>query len=252
MSNNVVVYIVCKDESAITSPKVINLSNLMAGAVVKTHIVAIDIPDDVSYPKSLTKSEMEEIYRFVWCLNDADASYPSYHTLIVKGDSTLMTNTENLYEILSKISEQDYDVAYLSSWNENCDAIDIGSKVEAGDNILFKSVSPHGCQALMVSPSCREKLLDIVRDEKETKTNDYNDDLSTFLNDLIITKKINAIGVTPNVFIPDLTTVDGRKLMNQMNQCAQMPSTMLNGMTWMIALVIVILLVLILFYFNRK
>jgi hypothetical protein len=252
MSNNVVAYIVCQKDSDSSSSKVLNLSNLLAGAVSKTHIVDIEIPSDISYPKSLTKEEMKEIYRFMWCLNNSSRSYPDHHTLIVKSDSTMMTNTDNLSDVLTKITEQEYDISYLSSWNENCDAIDFGGKIEAGDNLIFKSVSPHGCQALMTSPDCRETLLDIIKDEKDVKTHDYNDDLSTFLNDLIVTKKINAIGVTPNVFIPDVTTENGKKLMEQMNQCISSPKNMMKEMTWMIVLIIAIIILVGFFYFNRK
>jgi hypothetical protein len=207
-------YIICKDE---IDNKVQALKRLIGDANIPVNVVQIEVPKDISYPKSLDQNDMAEIYRFIWCLNEARKSHPTHHLIILKGDSTSNVNSDELKEIISQIESSKYDLAYLSKWGDACEKYDLEQASKIGKSLLLKSHSPNGTQALVVSPQCRDKLLGLVSLDNNQKIQDYTTGLSDFFNDLIVSSNLEALAIIPNAFNSNFDDLkSGRKL----NECS--------------------------------
>ncbi len=237
-------YIICKDK---IDNKVQALKQLTGDANIPVNVVQIEVPKDISYPKSLNQDEMAEIYRFMWCLNEARKSHPTHHLLLLKGDSTSNVNSDELKEIVNQIESSKYDIAYLSKWGDACEKYDLEQAAKVGKSLLLKSHSPNGTQALVVSPQCRDKLLGLVSLGNNQKIQDYTTGLSDFFNDLIASSNLEALAIVPNAFN---ASIDDLKSMQKLSECSSGKD---NGTVYIIgASFIVLLIIFIIIICTRK
>jgi hypothetical protein len=204
IENKIIVYIINQQDNINdkTNDKTNDIKNLFKDFQV--NIVDIEIPKDLSYPTTLSKDDMKEIYRFIWCLNDSRKMYGKRHVLTIKNDSIPKISSTDMKELIDEILKNTYDLTYLSTWN-NKDSYKNDNKV------LVKSNPSNSSQALLIHPKCRDKLLGLVSLSNSDKIKDYNVRLPLFLNNLISNNNISALAIVPSPFEIKRETKDNDK-----------------------------------------
>jgi hypothetical protein len=189
IDNKIIVYIITQEGKKTNNTN--DIKNVFKDFQV--NVVDIEIPKDLNYPSTLSKDDMKEIYRFIWCLNDSRKTHPKRHVLTIKDDSIPKISSKDVKELMSELIKNNFDLTYLSTWNNK-------QSYNNDNKVLVKSDPSNSTQALLVNPKGRDKLLGLVSLSNTDKITDYNIRLPLFLNNLISNNNISALAVVPSPF----------------------------------------------------
>jgi hypothetical protein len=139
-----------------------------------------------------------------------------YPVLIILDSSTTLLNYDLLKSYIMQIStlELDYDLCYLSKWQDQCQK---HTTIEDQKDIKM-TYSPHGLQAIMFSPKCRDNILGL--DSKHSFNID-TDDLDYELNLNVENSTFKAITLKTNLFNFDPNLARRNTDYNKFNECVE-------------------------------
>jgi len=186
---------------------------------IQVNVVDIEVPKELDYPRTLTKDDMKEIYKFIWCLNDSRKTHSKKHVLLIKSDSIPKIKKNEFKEMMNELIKNNFDITYLTSWNNKQDYINPDKK------ILVKSDPTNSTQSLLINPKCRDKLLGLVSLGNSDKISDYNIRLSLFLNNLVSNNNLTALAIIPSAFDVKSESSHQNIVKKSCSACSLKPST---------------------------
>src|SRR6516162_1980988 len=111
----------------------------------------------------------------------------SKYCFIIKDDSISYAKGDTISKFITSTLKSSWDVFYLCKWLDNCEKYNNYTKTDT-NYLTTRVYSPHGLQALILSPEGRDKL--------EKLKIESGEQLITF----IPTERVMAYGSVPNLF----------------------------------------------------
>lgn len=156
----VIVFIVTDN---VNSQNVSRTSYLFSGNLFEIKVVSInlpDLPEDEECGRYGLKTWIDEdYYRLSWIMKQASQRYANSHILIIKDTVVTHTNSRAVEDIVSQLLSKEFDICYLSKWQDRCDLYTDFVKLEDCCSMLAKTFYPSGLQSVLISPKGREILL---------------------------------------------------------------------------------------------
>lgn len=117
--------------------------------------------------------------------------------IIVKDTTTSILDTTTLADTIMRIvTDHDTDLLYLARWLDKCE---LNTKIEDIDTLhLVQTVMPQGIQGILITPSGRDKLIDIIKTSPEP-------DLNVLMMNSISSGVMNALTTNPTLMNFDIT-----------------------------------------------
>lgn len=133
---------------------------------------------------TMVKAGNTDFENFISCVNSCPRNKFCFW---IKGNSVTTADTENIRNYLSERLDEKWDLLYLCKWMDQCDRYTDYNRSDTGF-FTVRSLSPNGVQALIVSPTGKEKLQKLrIKDERG-------------LLDHIKEEKLVAYSSVPNIF----------------------------------------------------
>jgi hypothetical protein len=190
-----------------------------------------------------------EAYQMGWCLLDAKEQYPSHSILFIKDSCLCTASQEAIDDIVLHYHQRrdDFDVGYLCKWEDKCHLHSQKESLKDMDAYIAKTVSPHGLQALLITPSGR----DILIGQKPMKNGYFfkpEMSLSLHLNREIVDGNVDALCVVPNLFAYDLRLVQTNDDFLKANECEVVPSDLYRQGSYINQYIIILIIIILLIF----
>lgn len=249
------------DEPGGISPQAKRLYDLFASPLFQTTILKLDSPSKnikTNYP-GFNNEASNELYRFILALKDGINTNNKEPVLYITDTSVTDADASTVEAIVTSLITNNWDVCYLSKWLDSCDLYTDKKQINKNGTVLVNAVNPQGIQALMIRPD--RFLLDANTGEISLKNGNkiaFENDLSSTLQKLIVSKQINAATVTPNLFNVDPMTITKSEDYIKLNECRD-PSALIpldnetqsssqqKYITWGLLVIAILLLLYLLF-----
>nr|QBK89556.1 MAG: glycosyltransferase family 25 [Pithovirus LCPAC001] len=234
------------------SLRVKDLSVLFKSSLFNVHITTIPNSSVV-----LNSNFDIESYRLFELLKK---SPKKSYVLILKDNSITTSSSHNLDTIVkSIITENNWDLCYLSFWLDRCDLYGRNHfnpiKIPGINSYLTKSSSPNGIQALMFSPNGKNIALGIIKMRNGQFFTPHSSASNSFREN-IEKGAINALVVLPTVFSYDILQSKSVSDLAKLSMCRRpnvvVNSTNIPGTTplfWYIAIIVITVLILLSIYY---
>jgi len=238
------------------SPQAKRLYDLFASPIFQTTILKLDsTPNNIKtdYPGFDGESK-NELYRFLLALKDGSKAMTKDPILYITDTSITDADASTIEAIVTSLLTNSWDICYLSKWLDSCDLYDEKKQINKNGTILVNAVNPHGIQAILVRPD--RFIVDAATGELSLKDGtkvEFENNLSQSMQKLIVTKKIMATTVSPNLFQVDPMTITNPEDYVKLNECREPSSVIVvpsgaksgygygNMWIWIILLVILII-----------
>lgn len=183
------------------------LQSLFGSYLFNVNIISQERPRDLQkYQKTGFDEEAAlEYYRILWCLNHSAEHYPDIPVMIVQSDVTTRASTDTITRVVSDILPLKWDVCYLSKWLDSCDLYKEKLPIHKDGTIFTRAVSPLGSSAWIVRPSFRDVLRG-ARTFEDGSTLEFQKNIGQTISNSILSDKLNAATVSPNLFDFDINT----------------------------------------------
>ena len=167
--------------------------------------------------EKLSARQRLEYYRFHHCLLAAERQHPQQHCLVVKNTSVSLLSSRRLADLISSCTQEDYDLLYLCRWRDKCH-VSFGKKWLAKHQVtIAETYSPHGCQAVVISPRGRRQILERLQGAPLVCS------LEMELRKGIEGGRFRAQAVTPNVINYDLSLISDNRDYVKFQLCTAAP-----------------------------
>lgn len=267
-SSQVAVYLLASD---VNSTRTTKLSSLFSNPLFSLNVIAISPPSNMTPEKNMSVKDLIESYRIQWCLKDAKNRYPKNHVIVAKDSSISDASPNRIADVVSAATNNgQWDVCYLSKWMDRCDLYSNKKPINGTMTTLTKTVSPHGLQAIILSPKGREVILGNQPMKNGEMFDLLEAPLSQNLNEKIVSGNLEATATVPNLLTYDITFANKSSDYLKTHECLvsddeSTESTETNnsgeknlqqtsGSSWFWFLLIIIILILLggYFYMKRK
>ena len=115
--------------------------------------------DDPLFDPALTTVDGTESERFIKVLRKSKEE-GSGAIVVIKDSSVTNASPKHIAKVVSMgLALDKYDIIYLCRWQDNCSALTEGFAIEGTSTRIFTTKSPGGLQAVVITPSGRDKLL---------------------------------------------------------------------------------------------
>lgn len=151
------VYIMSKDPK---SNKAQLVQKMFNDNLFQCRIATMAIPKTLILNKNMPLIKAEEAYRVRKILQySKDNNEDSI--IIIKDSSVSNASPETIADVCRAVVDgaDIADVVYLASWQEECDNLKNKRVIANKTTVIAKGSSPHGMQAILVSPKGRDILL---------------------------------------------------------------------------------------------
>jgi hypothetical protein len=201
--SKIIVYILASD---MNSPRLDNVKELWTNRVFTTKIVNLQDP---TIQSNVIEAEYE---RYKWVLNDAKTNYTNNAIIIVKDTSISSASSDTIAKVVENTLErQEWSICYLCKWLDNCELYTNGQQIDGLSISIFKTLSPMGLQAIMLTPQGRDILLGTAKmSNDKTFTSLLQNNrvpLNQALTQAIRSGWIEASCTYPNIIDFDISTV---------------------------------------------
>lgn len=257
--SHVVVYIPTTDSKG---PRAEKLKEMFDNHLFKIRLITVQTDGAVT-------PEKKEIDDFEAVLEDAGKRHKDDYIAFVKDTSTTALSPDDLADRVKKIIHRGgWDIFYLCVWKDDCPGRT--DHQDLGGISIARTQSPHGVQAIILSPAAR-KMLSRERNLHNGKTFQYNASLEKSLNDSVRDKALVAFLLKVNLINYDIAYANGPADYQKTHQCAdrdnnfQAPPTSLtplqpgqgsdwgNAWIWILAIIVVIIIIAIGYWaLNKK
>lgn len=184
---------------------------------------------EISFAEAKEEEE-DEYAKISQCLGYQEMRYPNSYMIIAKDSCTSGFSPDDIADVVRTArGVKDWDLCYLAGWMDRCDLNN--NLVQTGTNSdLVDTYSPHGIQALMISPAARRMLLG------KTKLRNGNNfemkgDFSSTLNYYIVNKALKATRAKPSLIIYDSNLAKNNSDYIKTAECQVLPK---NGENYQI------------------
>jgi len=173
------------------------------------------------YSFNFDRQSDKSIFMLYLALLHSKEEYPEEYCLFVKDSSCSTANPQSIADIIRASLSEEYggylsskgirnedgkeneerkseerkssswDLLYLSKWHDLCTHYSNAYPIPNSNVSLVNTKSPNGLQAIVVSPSGRDKLL-------TSQTHDWEGNLNKSINESIYNGHMNAITCSPN------------------------------------------------------
>jgi hypothetical protein len=164
----------------------------------RTNILASVFDSDAFVVTVMTQTNTDSEWASVkWALNQGLEKSPNSSILLIKNTSVTYADSITIERIVKAINVQTYDVAYLSKWLDQCDKYTSKQAINGTMAVMAKTVAAQGFQAVLISPSGRDKIL-LVENSSQ--------DFGTWMSGEVASNNIVALCCIDNVFNVDTNT----------------------------------------------
>lgn len=170
--------------------------------------------------------------------------------ILIKDTSVTAHSPEELANFVNELSGmQGWDIFYFTRWGDRCDLYQ--DKKVVGNNTVSQSPGSNGFQAIMLTPKCRDILLQRTP-LPNGKTFHMDGSLSNTLYKLANSGQLRSFVVRENVFNFDKTLATSPADIAKLTQCANPESFQqtASGATWawflLIAIIVIVLALILL------
>lgn len=266
MTDQVIVYILTADPD---SDRVGTLKRKFNHSLFNIQI--IDIPVTKGSETDYAYKRRAEKYRVEWCLRDARENYYDNYVLIVKDTSVSHAEPAYLADVIStacnsnnKDNTKAWHMLYLCKWDDRCDLYDTKSGPSVHSTNIVRTYSPHGLQAVIYSPYCR----DVVLGHKYMLNEEYFEcpdehSIDTALSYHIENDHLYAYTTTSNLFDFDPSLAENTGDLYKLSQCALKPKPLkkhdkkkddgrLSGALLAFIIIIIVIVILLMIAYNRR
>lgn len=249
------------------SPRANRVKSLFDHPAFSVNLVVIDEPENLAPHPHLTPEEVLEYYRFHHCLKIAQQHHSASPVIIVK-DSTVSQVSPTIMadRINSTLQHGHWDICYLARWLDRCDLHTENLALGESATILAKAQSPHGTQALMLTPQGRDLLLeDKFFNHSEVEAVHHfgvHHNLDTLLNKAILHNQLRAVVFKPNLVsfdstlaVADADYVKSHDCLHQLAVAQQVASgsgSTASSFSWLWLILIVALIILVMYALIRR
>ena len=227
------------------------------------------LSEDKFNDKGVTISDTKQVLA---CLNDAFSKHSDKYVFLIKDTSVTHVTSHTLTNVVktaiglnSSDGEADWDLCYLCRWDDRCDLYDEKDKnfpsvTTKRGNKLVKSKSPHGLQAVVVSPRGRDIILGSAKDHNDEVFNcGKTKDLSLYLNGKIEKGGLHAVCIIPNIFEFNVLLAKNMSDYAKLSGCRRGGGRIRNDVSqrahskfWLFVLIVIILIIIGIWYKNKK
>ena len=149
-------------------------------------------------------------------LTESATRFPDAHTLIVKENSVTTNSGEEMASYIAALVSDErsrsWDICYLCKWMDACEQYTDKRALPGSMMMVVRTPSPHGVQALLVSPQGRDFLLGKKTMSNGKKFNiEQASELDEALNRAISEGALKSTTTTPNLFHVAPGDADHRK-----------------------------------------
>ena len=248
----VVVYILTGDTN---SPRTHHVKGLFDNPLFIVNVVTVDDPVKLVVSDKITREESLEHYRISWCLEDAKKFNPDNPTIIVKDTSVSNSSPDTIAEIVSTaLASNTWDICYLCKWLDRCDLYTDKITIPGRTTIIAKTQTPQGTQAILLTPKARDYLESYVKDHLIEQS------YSSMLQQQILTAKLNATCVVPNLLEYDITAAKSDLDYLKTYQCDSKSNRIVVDPTqssgssfgWLIFLILILLVILGIYWIYKN
>lgn len=232
-----------------------DLINLFDDPLFKVKVFNIPAPYGLTNSDDMSVNQAVEAHRIGKVLKHCRKYYPYYNIMILKDNSVSAASSYTLTKTCYAICEEPkWDLCYLCKWLDRCDLYENVRSIEGLTITLTHTKSPHGIQALMVSPSGRDIMLGKKRMRNGEMFPTLKKPLDSELNEQIELGNMYAITTNPNMFMFDVHCSDSVTDLAKMSICRrpenkERDETSVLPFVWFVAIVIGVILLAWAFWF---
>lgn len=215
---SIIVYILTDNPE---SHKVQRTSSLFENDSFQVNVCNIRPPKDTVAQPHMSTADMTEFYRFTWCLNDAQTKWPSSYVIVAQDTCVSSADTDTIADAIRQtMTKKKWDVLYLCRWLDKCEDNTDVDRLDGYTSYIVRTFSPHGLQALMFSPTGRDKVLGdkAMSNGKLFAKKDVHP-LDSMLNHHINEGDLTAYALGNNLLEYDLSQARDRADFVRMTQC---------------------------------
>lgn len=177
-------------------------SKKLASTLFNDSKFEVVIPSFDLLPKNIKGLETKKVLNI---LSNAKQESPNKHVLIIRDSSTTTMEPTMMKTLIEQaVTDGGFDILYLCRWMDQCDT---NRKVAESDNgLVSRNTTEHarGFQAVMFSPSGRDKTISFLRIEEDS-------DLATIISAKVAAHKLEAAAFTPNLIDFDISLSTDKK-----------------------------------------
>jgi len=251
---NIIVYILTNDSK---STRVQRASSLFENQMFTVNICDIKPPKDTTVSPQMSVADAIEFYRFTWCLDNVKQKHPNNYVIIAQDTCVSSADTDTIADAITQtIKKKKWDILYLCRWLDRCkDNSDI-ERLDGYSGYIVKTMSPHGLQALMFSPSGRDKILGYKRMNNGKLFGKRKvHPLDIMLNDHIGEDNLSAYALGNNLIEYDLSHARTTRDYLRLAQCevdskVHKEENITNFSIWWFVLIVVAVAIIILIFAN--
>jgi hypothetical protein len=232
-----------------------NLINLFEDPIFMVKVFNIPAPYGIGNSDDMSVSQALEAHRVGKVLKHCKKYYPYLNVLILKDNSVSAADKHVLAKTCRAIcDEPDWDLCYLCKWLDRCDLYENVRYIRGETITIVQTKSPHGIQALMISPCGRDIMLGkkYMRNDQMFPT--LTKPLDSELNEQIEKDNLYAICTNPNLFMFDVNCSSSISDLAKMSICRrpenkERDETSVLPFMWFVVIVLGVILLAWAFWF---
>lgn len=210
---------------------------------IDNHIVKDILEKYVESNKITKETSKEELNNILPVLIIKDSSIPSPESTSANIKATIRKTF---------MVKNEFDIFYLCKWLDDCSK---HTKIDTKLKYLVRTQNPHGLQALILTPKCIMKILNIIPIEVPVS---FDESLDKEICRLIARDELVTLATKPNLFNFDIALAQNNNEYYKMNECitnfsdtssndSNTSSNSYNSAGWIFFIAIVIIVLIIAF-----